>query len=53
MKNSNNLNRDIIVGICLIIGVFVFMTGNFIFSTLLFAIASLFSNLDFRHPIKA
>ena len=53
MKQSKNLTRDIVIGLCLIVGVFVFMSGDFFISTLLFGFSSLLSNLDFSSSLRA
>lgn len=44
-NKSSQLNRDIMIGIFFILGIFGFMSGEFIFSTMLFGAATLFSNL--------
>ncbi|WAR43838.1 hypothetical protein [Methylomonas rapida] len=46
MNKSNNLYRDIITGFFFMTGVFGFMSGEFVLSTMLFGAASLSSNLD-------
>jgi len=53
MKKSINLYRDIAIGVSFFIGVFGFMSGEFIISTLLFAFASLSSNLDLDSRMSA
>lgn len=45
MKPSTAFYRDIAVGIFFFIGVFVFMSGQFIISTTFFGMASLLSNI--------
>lgn len=52
MKKSRNLYRDIAIGVCMTLGVFVFMSGEFIISTLLFGLTSLASNLDFNYSLR-
>ncbi|WP_200875021.1 hypothetical protein [Methylomarinum vadi] len=44
----SEIKRDILVGLLFISGIFGFLSGEFIVSTLVFAAASLFSNLDKR-----
>ncbi|MGR8932233.1 MAG: hypothetical protein ACU836_16505 [Gammaproteobacteria bacterium] len=46
MNRSNNLYRDIFTGIFFTTGIFGFMSGEFVLSTMLFGVASLSSNLD-------
>ena len=53
MTKSKNLYRDIFIGISFMSGVFGFMSGEFILSTLLFAMASLSSNMDLEGRLKA
>ena len=48
MNRSQNLYRDIITGLFFTIGIFGFMSGEFVLSTMLFGAASLSSNLDFN-----
>ncbi|WP_305908728.1 hypothetical protein Q9L42_009250 [Methylomarinum sp. Ch1-1] len=44
----SELKKDILVGLLFIVGVFVFMAGEFIVSTLVFATAAIFSNIHFN-----
>ncbi|QWF71975.1 hypothetical protein KEF85_05840 [Methylomonas paludis] len=53
MKKSNNLYRDIFTGLCFVAGVFGFVSGEFIVSTVLFGLSSLSSNLDLEHCLSA
>ena len=53
MKNSSNLYIDLMVGLFFFAGVFSFMSGAFGISTMLFGLAALSSNLDFRVPVRA
>ncbi|WGS88408.1 hypothetical protein QC632_11755 [Methylomonas sp. UP202] len=46
MRKSKNLTRDIFTAITFTAGMFVFMSGEFILSTVLFCLASISSNLD-------
>ncbi len=40
------LHKDILIGLLFIVGVFGFMSGEFIASTVVFATATVFSNMD-------
>ena len=53
MSKSSNLYKDILTGIFFTTGVFGFMSGEFILSTLLFGAATISSNLDFSGSFKA
>jgi hypothetical protein len=53
MNKTNNLYRDIATGLFFTTGVFGFMSGEFIISTLLFGAATIFSNIDFKGSFKA
>lgn len=53
MKKSNNLYRDIFTGFTFTAGMFVFMSGEFIISTMLFCVATISSNLDFGSSFRA
>ena len=53
MSKSSNLYRDILTGIFFVVGVFGFMSGEFILSTLLFGASTIASNLDFTRSFKA
>ncbi len=53
MNKSNNLYRDIVTGLFFTTGVFGFMSGEFIISTMLFGAATISSNLDFNSSLKA
>jgi len=53
MNKSNNLYRDIFTGITFTAGMFVFMSDEFIVSTMLFCLASISSNLDFGSSLRA
>lgn len=44
----NNLNKDISVSVMFIAGIFSFLNGSFIVSTVVFAMAAVFSNLHFN-----
>jgi len=47
----NSLGRDITVGIMFIVGIFGFLNGSFIVSTIVFAMAAVFSNLHLNAKI--
>lgn len=53
MSKSNNLYRDILTGLFFTTGVFGFMSGEFIISTMLFGAATISSNLDFNGSFRA
>jgi hypothetical protein len=53
MNNSKNLYRDIATGLFFTTGIFGFMSGEFIVSTMLFGAATIFSNMDFGGSFKA
>ena len=53
MNKSNNLYKDILTGIFFTTGVFGFMSGELILSTMLFGAATISSNLDFGGSFKA
>ncbi|MCQ8127766.1 hypothetical protein [Methylomonas rivi] len=52
MKPKNNFFRDVFTGILFTSGIFGFMSGEFVLSTLLFGAASLSSNLDLDRGIE-
>lgn len=52
MNKSSNLYKDILTGIFFTTGVFGFMSGEFIVSTMLFCAATISSNLDFSGSVK-
>jgi len=53
MNKSTNLYRDIMTGVFFTTGVFGFMSGEFIISTMLFGAATISSNLDFSGSFRA
>lgn len=53
MNKPINLYKDITTGLLFIIGIFGFMSGEFVLSTLLFGTASLTSNLNLKDSVKA
>jgi hypothetical protein len=44
----SSLNKDILIGLLFITGIWSFISGQFIFSTVLFAGAAIYSNLVTR-----
>ena len=53
MNKVNNFYRDILTGLFFTTGVFGFMSGEFIISTMLFGAATVSSNLDFNKSFRA
>ncbi len=53
MNKSNNLYRDILTGFFFTTGIFGFMSGEFVISTMLFGAASISSNLEFSSSFRA
>ncbi len=53
MSKPINLYKDIATGLLFTTGVFGFMSGEFLISTLLFGAATIASNMDFSHSFKA
>lgn len=53
MNKSGNLYRDIATGLFFTTGIFGFMSGEFIISTMLFGAATISSNLDFKGSFRA
>jgi len=44
----STINKDILIGLLFVAGVWSFISGQFIFSTVLFAGAAIFSNMVMR-----
>ncbi|MFZ2726047.1 MAG: hypothetical protein WAX77_07360 [Methylococcaceae bacterium] len=44
----NDFNKDIIIGLLFIIGIWSFISGQFIVSTVLFAGAAIYSNIALK-----
>jgi hypothetical protein len=40
-----DIKRDVLIGLMFLTGIFGFISGEFIFSTLVFAIASIYTNM--------
>ena len=53
MNKPNNLYKDIATGLFFTIGVFGFMSGEFVISTMLFGAASISSNLDLDRALRS
>jgi len=53
MQKPSNFYRDVCTGLLFVTGVFGFMSGEFVVSTVLFGMASLSSNLDFDKRLSA
>ncbi len=51
----NDLKRDTIIGFMFLTGIFGFISGEFIVSTVLFASAAIYSNIALgrQHSVKA
>lgn len=47
-----NLKKDILVGLMFMVGIFGFISGEFIVSTVVFAAAAVFSNISFKYQEK-
>ncbi|MDO9214670.1 MAG: hypothetical protein Q8Q54_09905 [Methylococcales bacterium] len=43
-----DLNKDILIGLLFIVGIWSFISGQFIISTVLFASAAIYSNIVMR-----
>jgi hypothetical protein len=43
--NMSDFQRDVLIGVMFLVGIFGFISGEFIVSTLVFASAAIFSNL--------
>ncbi|WP_305908782.1 hypothetical protein Q9L42_008975 [Methylomarinum sp. Ch1-1] len=48
-----NLKKDIINGLLFVVGIFGFISGAFIISTVSFGAAAIFSNIDFNNRLHA
>jgi len=49
----NNFNKDIIIGLMFIIGIWSFISGQFIISTVFFAGAAIYSNIVMRAKLNS
>lgn len=52
MNKSSNLYKDIATGLFFATGMFSFLSGQFVLSTLFFGAASLFSNIEVAKPVR-
>jgi hypothetical protein len=52
MNTSKNMYRDVMTGLLFMTGILSFISGNFVFSTLLFGTAALNSNLNIVSPVR-
>jgi hypothetical protein len=48
----SNFNKDIFVGIMFILGIWSFISGQFIISTVVFGIAAIYSNIIIRAKLN-
>ena len=49
----NDFNRDIIISLMFLTGIWSFISGQFIISTLIFASAAIFSNIAIRATLNS
>jgi hypothetical protein len=49
----NSFNKDIIIGLMFIAGIWSFISGQFIISTILFASAAIYSNIVMRAKLNS
>jgi hypothetical protein len=49
----NNFKKDIIIGLMFITGIWSFISGQFIISTVLFAAAAIYSNIVMRAKLNS
>lgn len=49
----NNFNSDMTIGLIFIAGVWSFVSGQFIFSTVLFAAAAIYSSINARAKLNS
>ena len=50
--NMNDLNKDVLIGLIFVIGIWSFISGQFVISTVLFAGAAIYSNIVMRAKRK-
>lgn len=48
----NDFNKDIFIGLMFVAGIWSFISGQFIFSTVLFAVAAIYSNMAMRAKLN-
>lgn len=49
----SNFNRDILIGMMFIIGIWSFISGQFIISTVIFGTAAIYSNIAIRNRLNS
>jgi hypothetical protein len=47
-----DLKRDVLIGLMFLTGIFGFISGEFIFSTVIFATAAVYSNLAINRQLQ-
>ena len=52
MNTSKNMYKDVMTGLLFMAGILSFISGDFVFSTLLFGTAALTSNLNIVSPVR-
>ena len=53
IKTMNDLNKDVIIGLMFILGIWSFISGQYIFSTMLFAGAAILSNIVMKKQLNS
>jgi len=48
----NNFNKDIFIGLVFVIGIWSFISGQFIFSAVLFAVTAIYSNTGMKAKLN-
>lgn len=49
----NDFKKDVLIGLMFIAGIWSFISGQFIISTILFATAAIYSNIVMRAQLKS
>jgi len=49
----NDFKKDILIGLMFVAGIWSFISGEFVFSTVLFASAAIYSNIATRAQLKS
>ena len=49
----NDLNKDVMIGLMFILGIWTFISGQYIFSTVLFAGAAILSNIVMKNKLNS
>jgi hypothetical protein len=52
VNTMNEIKRDIIIGLLFITGIWCFISGGYIMSTLMFASAAIYSNIAVRPKLE-